>query len=229
LIEDLIDTLTNKEIFTLLDLKSAFHQIEVHEDSVKYTSFVTPMGQFEYIKMPFGLRNAPATFQRFVNRVFDDMIRAGKVAIYLDDIMIASKSVEEHLITLTEVFQRLIRNKLELRIDKCRFMEEQCEYLGYIVSKKGIQPDNKNIEAIKNFPIPKNAKEVHSFLGLCSYFRKFIKEFSIKAKPLYNIIKKDAKFEFGEDKIQCFENLKNMLINAPILSIYDPKHEIEQY
>jgi len=117
------------------------------------------MGQFEYINMLFGLRKAPATFQRFVNRVFDDMIRAGKVAIYLDDIMIASKSVEKHLITLTEVFQRLIRNKLELRIDKCRFMEEQCEYLGYIVSKKGIQPDKKNIETITNFPIPKNAKK----------------------------------------------------------------------
>lgn len=227
LIDDMLDRLANKTIFSLLDLKSAFYHVHVNEESVKYTSFVTPLGQYEYLRMPFGLRNAPPTFQRFVNMVFDDMIRAGKVAIYLDDILIATSDFEEHLSILKEVFEKLVSNKLELRLDKCRFIEPEIRYLGYKVSKEGIRPDEKNIESVANFPIPQNAKAVHSFLGLCSYFRRFVEGFSTKAKPLYELIKKKVSFKFGEEELRCFEELKAKLLAAPILAIYDPRDETE--
>jgi len=227
LIEDLIDRLANKEIFSLLDLKSAFNQVDVHDESVKYTSFITPMGQYEYLKMPFGLKNGPSVFQRFVNSVFGDMIREGKLAIYLDDILIATKSIEEHLIILKEVFQKLVCNKLELKIDKCKIAQSEIQYLGYSISKDGIKPDKKNIESIINFPVPTNAKSVHSFLGLCSYFRKFVEGFSVLAQPLYKLIRKNVKFKFGEEELQCFENLRQKLIDAPVLAIFDPKDYTE--
>lgn len=152
---DLLDRLVNKTIFSLLDLKSAFYHVRMDEDSIKYTSFVTPLGQFEFRKMPFGLKNAPSTFQRFVNYVFDDLVLAGKVAIYLDDIMVATRSEEEHLEIMKDVFDRLVKNKLELRIDKCHFMKSEIRYLGYWITKDAIRPDKCNINAVVYFLIPR--------------------------------------------------------------------------
>lgn len=136
LIDDHFDRLSNKYIFSLLDLKSAFYHVDMNEDSIKYTLFVTPMGQYEYLKMPFGLEISPSPFQRFVNEVFSDLIRQEKLAIYVDDLMIAT---EREILEL--VFERLVRNKLRLRLDKCRFMESEIQYFGYTISGDGIRPD----------------------------------------------------------------------------------------
>lgn len=125
LIDDLLDRLLNKRWFTKLDLKNGFFHVFVEEKSVKYTSFTTPLGQFEFLRMPFGLRNAPATFQKFINKVFAEMIRSGEVIIYLDDIMIATQTFEEHMRILQKVFRCLVQNKLELRLDKCEFFSRK--------------------------------------------------------------------------------------------------------
>lgn len=223
----MIDRLAGKSIFSLLDLKSAFYHVDMAKDSVKYTSFVTPMGQYEYIKMPFGLKNTPSTFQRFVNQVFSDLIREGKMSIYVDDLMIATESVDEHLEILRIVFERLVENKLELRLDKCKFMESNIRYLGYRISCDGIRPDDRNIDSVVNFPIPRNVREVQSILGLCSYFRRFVKDFSILARPLYNFLRGNNSQQFGEDERKCFELLKSKLVESPILSIFDPRDETE--
>jgi len=227
LIDDLIDKLSEKTIFTKLDLKNGFFHVHMHEDSIKYTAFTTPMGQYEWLRMPFGLRNAPAVFQRFVNKIFADLVKEDKVLIYMDDILIATKDSKSHMEILTEVFKRLVDNKLELRLDKCEFLQREIKYLGYIISGEGIKPDSKGMQAVKDFPVPTKAHEVQSFLGLCSYFRRFVKDFSTKAKPLYDLVRKDRKFEFGAKELECFEILKVNLLEAPILALYNPKDPTE--
>lgn len=227
LIDDLLDRLGNKKIFTKLDLKNGFYHVFMNEESVKYTSFVTPMGQYEFLRMPFGLKNAPSMFQRFVNKVFADMIRDGKLIVYLDDIMIATENEEEHFEILKEVFAKLVSNKLELRLDKCEFFATSVKYLGYTITGDGIRADDKGLQAIQNFPVPQKLQAVQSFLGLCSYFRRFVKDFSVLAKPLYDLIRKNKEFKFGKEELECFENLKRKLVESPILALYDPNDTTE--
>ena len=227
LIEDELDKVRNKKYFSLLDLKDGFHHIPVAQGSVKYTALVTPLGQFEYLKMPFGLKVAPSQFQRFINIVFSELIETGEVVAYLDDIMIASETLEQHFHTLEKVFSLMVENKLELRIENCKFIQTEIEYLGYKVSEKGVAPTERGTEAVTNFPIPQNTHDVQKFLGLCSYFRKFIEGFSIIAKPLYDLLRKNTIFEFTELELQSFETLKKKLISAPVLSIYNPNDETE--
>jgi len=226
-IEDQINVLKDKNYFRILDLKDGFFHIRVAEESIKFTAFITPLGQFECTKMPFGLKSAPGRFQRFVNEVLNELIRAGDVIVYIDDFLIATKSLEYHLIVLKKVFKLLVENKLNLRIDKCKFIFTEIEYLGYLVTSEGIRPTTRGIEAVSNFPIPQSVRGVRSFLGLCSYFRKFIEGFSMVAKPLYDLLKKDVAFKFTNSELNVFEELKGKLIKAPVLAIYDPHDSTE--
>lgn len=223
LIDDQLDALRGKRYYSSLDLKDGFYHIAMAPDSVKYTSFVTPLGQFEFVKMPFGLKIGPQLFQRFVNEVMSGLIKEGNVVVYMDDILVATETLESHIETLKKVFAALVSNKLELKLEKCAFLYTEVEYLGYKISQEGIQPTDRGVLAVQNFPEPKTVKEVHSFVGLASYFRRFIKNFSIIARPLYNLLKKDATFKFGECERRAFVTLKNKLVEAPILAIYNPK------
>lgn len=227
LIEDLLELLRNKKLFSILDLKSGFHQIKIEPESTKYTSFVTPNGQYEYKCVPFGLCNAPAVFQRYVNKIFKPLIDAGKLCVYIDDILIFSETYEDHLTTLEKVFQILSKNLLELNISKCKFFQNEIDYLGYTINSKGRRPNKSHIEAVSNFPEPKNIKDVQRFLGLTSYFRKFIQGFATIARPLYDLLKKNSQFKFDDVEKEAFEKLKNKLITAPILAIYNPKAETQ--
>jgi len=141
--------------------------------------------------------------------------------------IIATKDSKSHMEILTEVFKRLVDNKLEFRLDKCEFLQREIEYLGYIISREGIKPDSKGMQAVKDFPEPTKTHEVQSFLGLCSYFRRFVRDFSTKAKPLYDIVRKDSKFEFDANELECLEILKVNLLEAPILALYNPKDPTE--
>lgn len=188
--EDQLESLRGKQFFSTLDLKNGFYHISMSGDSIKYTSFITPLGQYEFVKMPFGLKIGPRRFQRFINTVMADLLRSNEVLVYMDDILVTSETLDDHFDTLKKVFDVLVQNKLELRLDKCFFLYTEIEYLGYKVSKAGLKPTDHGIEAVKNFPEPTTIKEVHSFVGLASYFRKFIKSFSLIAKPLYRLLKK---------------------------------------
>lgn len=222
LIEDQLDRLRGKRFFSTLDLKDGFYHIAMAEESIKYTSFVTSLGQFEFLRMPFGLKIGPQRFQRFINAVMDELIKSGDVVVYLDDILIATKTLEDHFKVLTQVFLRLVRNKLELRLEKYSFLYTRIEYLGYSIDYRGLRPTNSGIIAVQRFPEPKTIKKVHSFIGLASYFRKFIENFAIVAKPLYSLLKKDATFKFEETEKTAFEKLKCNLTEAPTLAIYNP-------
>jgi len=135
LIDDNIDHLKDKKYFSLLDLKDGFHHIKMSAASVKYTSFVTPLGQYEYLQMPFGLTNAPRVFQRFIHTIFDTLIREHKLLVYLDDILIATKDIDEHLAVLSELFELAGKNQLQFRLDKCYFLQTEIKYLGYHVNQ----------------------------------------------------------------------------------------------
>lgn len=226
-IEDQLNILRNKKYFSILDLKNGFYHISVSEESRQYTSFVTRFGQFEFLKMPFGLKTAPTRFQRFVNEVLDDLIRTGDVLVYIDDFLIATETLKHHMDILKRVFKVLAENKLELRIDKCKFLFNEIDYLGYTVTFEGIKPTDKGVKAVSEFPVPQSIRSVKSFLGLCSYFRKFIEGFAEIARPLHNLLKKDAIFKFTEDELSAFEKLKSKLVAAPILAIYDPHDSTE--
>lgn len=227
LIDDCVEYLGGKKFFSLLDLKSGFHQVRVAEGSRKYTAFVTPQGQYEYRRMPFGLKNAPAVFQRFVNRVFRDFISSGEIIIYMDDILLATKTWEEHKELLKRVLRRLASRGLLLNLGKCKFGCEELDYLGYAVSASGIRPSEGHIGAIRKYPTPRNARELRSCIGLFSYFRRFVHNFSRIARPLQNLLKENVEYNFDQGCIDAFEKLKGLLTSSPILAIYDPKKETE--
>jgi len=227
LIDDNLDLLRGKKYFTCFDLKDGFHHIYVAKDSIKYTSFITPLGQFEYLKMPFGLATGPACFSRFIKNIFDEFIRKKEVIVYFDDIMVATETIDEHLDILTRILTTMKNKKLEIRLDKTQFLKSEVIYLGYRVSADGIQPNPKNVAIIDNYPIPSNHKELHSFIGLASYFRRFIPNFALLTQPLYKLLKKNIIYEFGEEQLKSFDIIKSKLNAQPLLSIYDPNAQTE--
>lgn len=222
LIDDNLDLLRGKKYFTCLDLKDGFHHVYVADESIKFTSFTTPLGQYEFLKMPFGLANGPACFSRFIQIVFDEFIRKNEVIVYFDDIMLATETIEEHLELLSRVLKVMKNKQLEIRLDKTQFLKREVIYLGYCVNQYGIQPNPKNVSIIENYPVPQNNKELQSFIGLSSYFRRFIPNFAIIAKPLYSLLKKNIPYEFGEEQMKSFDSIKLKLGEQPLLAIYNP-------
>lgn len=227
LISDCLDHLGGKKYFTLLDLKSGFHQIHMHPDSMKYTSFVTPDGQYEYLRMPFGLKNAPPVFQRFINNTFRDLIEANKLVIYLDDILIATEDFNDHIEIISDVLTQLKRHNLELRLSKCKWAMSELDYLGYRANPSGILPSKTHLQSIENYPVPRNRKQLQSCLGLFSYFRRFVCDFSKIARPLTELLRKDVPYDFSNECSDAFATLRNKLITSPVLAIYDPAAETE--
>jgi Reverse transcriptase (RNA-dependent DNA polymerase). len=216
-ITDLLDKLGRCQYFSTLDLASGFHQIEMAEEDIPKTAFNTEQGHFEYLRMPFGLRNSPATFQRVMDNILRG-IQNERCLVYLDDIIIFSTSLQEHIDRLREVFDRLRAANFKVQLDKSEFLRTEVAYLGHIVTPDGIKPNPDKIRAIQNFPIPSNSKQLKGFLGLLGYYRKFIKDFAKVTKPLTKCLKKDATINTKDpDYISCFELCKNLLINEPIL------------
>lgn len=226
-VDDQLDRLKGKRYYSKLDLKDAFYNVQLSDESTQYTSFVTPLGQYEFLKLPFGFCNSPSIFTRFVMEVFRDLIEQGKITIYLDNILVATETIEENIEILKEIFRLLAENFLELKLQKCSFLYPEVEYLGYLVNYDGIVPNPEHIKSVDRFPVPTNSRQVHSFLGLASYFRGFVPNFSVKAKPLYELIKKNAAFQFREKELRVMEYLKEQLINSPVLAIYSPSADTE--
>jgi hypothetical protein len=215
-IDELLEKYETSKWFTSLDLAAGYHQIEMEELDKEKTAFICSKGLYEYNVMPFGLRNAPGTFQRVMDKILKEYIDKF-VVVYIDDIMIYSNSFEDHLTHLNKVLKRLKDNNLIIKLKKCRFAEENIEFLGHVIGKDGIKPDPNKIIKITQLKPPTNVRGVRSILGLCSYYRKFIKDFSKIAKPLTNLIKKDNEFIWNDNCQQAFDELKEKLVNHPIL------------
>ena len=220
-IDDMLESFGQAKWFTTLDLASGYWQVAMHERDIEKTAFVTPFGLYEFLVMPFGLSNAPGTFQRLMNRVLQDFL-GDFVAVYLDDVIIYSKgSFEQHMDHLSQVFRALREANLKIKLKKCYFTLPNIHFLGHVVGRDGIKPDPEKIEKVKNYPVPRNLTQLRSALGLFSYYRKFIKDFSRIAKPMTQLLKKGISYIWTEKQQIAFDRLREMLIKAPILSYPD--------
>lgn len=168
-----MDRLNDKKYFSKLDLRNGFHHVKMAENSIKYTCFVTPLGQFEYLRMPFGLTNAPRIFQRFLNDIFQNLIYNGEILLYLDDILVATSTIDEHLNILQKVFYTANKYRLQFRWDKCSFLYTEITYLGYLIDGHGIRPSKENVASVLDYPIPKKRKRSTSIYLFSELFSPF--------------------------------------------------------
>ncbi|GBG59645.1 hypothetical protein CBR_g49909 [Chara braunii] len=210
------------KVFSKIDLKFGYHQIEVDPADQHKTAFKTRDGLYEFIVMPFGLTNAPATFQSLMDKVFRNQINRF-VVVYLDDILIFNKSMEEHMRHLEEVLQILKDSQLHLNLEKSEFGRDSVIYLGYRLSAAGLEPKATKVYAIRKWPQPVNVRELRSFLGLASYYRKFVPNFSIIARPLSRLTSKNVSYTWNEECTTALQALKEALASHPVLRIADPK------
>jgi hypothetical protein len=217
-IDDLFDQLQGASYFSKIDLRSGYHQLKVKEEDILKTAFRTRYGHYEFLVMPFGLTNAPAAFMDLMNRVCNPFLDKC-VIVFIDDILIYSRSREEHEEHLRSVLELLKSEKLYAKFSKCEFWLREVQFLGHVVSENGIKVDPAKIEVIRNWEPPRSPTEVRSFLGLAGYYRKFIQDFSRIATPLTALTKKNIKYEWTEAQEAAFQVLKERLSSAPILSL----------
>jgi len=207
LIQDVIDQLSGSNMFTSLDLAHGFWQVPVEEESKEKTAFITPWGLFEWNVMSFGLCNAPATFSRCLGLVLSGM-KHQNVLCYVDDIIIHSKTWTEHLSALEELLQRLRAANLKVKGSKCQMARTSITYLGQIISKEGVRIDESQLNVIKDYPAPRNVKEIQRVMGLFNYYRKWIPKYSFLAKPIMELLRKDRIFKWTHTQETAFQESK---------------------
>uniref|UniRef100_A0A1J3GDV5 RNA-directed DNA polymerase n=1 Tax=Noccaea caerulescens TaxID=107243 RepID=A0A1J3GDV5_NOCCA len=219
-LDDMLDELHGSTIFSKIDLKSGYHQIRMKEGDEWKTTFKTKHGLYEWLVMPFGLTNAPSTFMRLMNHVLRSFIGVF-VVVYFDDILIYSKSLDDHLKHISSVLDVLRKECLYANLKKCTFCTDNLVFLGFVVSADGVKVDEEKVKAIREWPSPKSVGEVRSFHGLAGFYRRFVKDFSTIAAPLTEVIKKDVGFQWGPSQEEAFHSLKEKLTNAPLLVLPD--------
>lgn len=229
-INEVLSQLGRNKFFTVLDLKSGFHQIPLKESDVEKTAFSINNGKYEFVRLPFGLKNAPSIFQR----ALDDILRKfiGQICyVYIDDIIIFSQTEDQHIQHIREIFHTLNKARMKVQLDKCRFFEKQVEFLGFVVSSDGIRTNPTKVEAITNFPAPRTLKELRSFLGLSGYYRRFVKNYAKLAKPLTALLRGEdgrmskaqsskKNIDLNEEQVEAFQMLKNSLISTDVVLTY---------
>ncbi|GBG60065.1 hypothetical protein CBR_g396 [Chara braunii] len=220
-IDDLLERLGGATYFSKLDLKSGYHQIEIQPQDRYKTAFKTRYGHFEWVVMPFGLTNAPTTFQAAMTTEFRDLLDRS-ILIYLNDILVYSRTLDEHLVHLCVVLDRLRAAKYKANRDKCEFAKQELEYLGHYVTRKGIRPLADKIQAIVDWPEPRCTTDVRSFMGLAGYHQRFVESYSKVAAPLSRLQSPKVPFEFNDAARGAFNTLKAAMQDAPALRIYDP-------
>jgi hypothetical protein len=218
-IDYLLDELSDAQFFTKLYLHSAYHQIHMKEAGIPKTAFHTHEGHYEFLVMPFGLCNAPSTFQSLMNHVFHPFLRYF-VLVFFDDILIYSKNWTNHLTHVDQVLRLLSQHQRFLKQSKCAFGASEVEYLGHLVGKDGIRVDPKNIEAMQDWSHPKTLKSLRGFLGLTGYFRKFVKNYEKIATPLMALLKNNS-FTWTLATAQAFRTLNMAMCTTPVLAIPD--------
>eukprot|EP00253_Pinus_taeda_P033631 PITA_33631 len=211
-------------VLSKIDLQSGYHQIRIREEDIAKTAFRTRYDHYEFVVLPFRLTNAPATFMFLMNNEFDRYLDKF-VLIFIDDILIYSRTMEKHQEHLTLVLQILREHQLYAKFSKCEFFKEQIQYFGHIITKDGIVVDPKMIRTIMECPVPKDVADIRSFMGLASYYRRFVEGFSKVAYPITSLHKKRRTSRWTPECQRSFEKLKYLLTSAPILSIANPSKD----
>lgn len=227
IIEEQLDKLQNAKVYTTLDLKDGFFHVPIEEESRKYTAFTVPSGQYEFNCAPFGFCNSPAYFSRYILAVFWELIAEKILILYIDDLLIPSSNVKEGLQRLRRVLNVASDYGLKINWKKCEFLRERVKYLGHVVEAGRISVSDDKTDAVKHFPIPKDARSLRSFLGLTGYFRMFIPQYALVARPLSDLLKKNVEFKFGEAQVNAFETLRRALSEKPVLHLYRTSAETE--
>ena len=221
LLSSAFELLQDATVFTKLDLRNAYHLVRIREGDEWKTAFNTPTGHYEYLVMPFGLTNAPAVFQAFVNDVLRDMLNVF-VFVYLDDILIFSRNLAEHINHVRAVLQKLLINDLFVKAEKCEFHVPKVSFLGYVVAEGVMSMDPEKVKAVKEWPVPTNRKEVQQFLGFANFYRKIIRNFSSVAAPLHKLTSSKSRYEWTPQADSAFRVLKDRFVSAPVLTMPDP-------
>lgn len=220
LISECLDTLGGARWFSTFDLRAGYHQVAVHPGSRHKTAFVTRKGSFQFKVLPFGLTNSPGCFSRMMNLVMSGL-NFITCLVYLDDIIVFATDLETHLLRLEQILGRLAAVNLKLKPSKCHLLQSKVLFLGHVISAEGVATDPEKIEAVESWPTPSKLKELRAFLGLCSYYRKFVPEFARIARPLHDMTRKGVPFVWTKECEEAFRKLKQTLTEAPILSLPD--------
>lgn len=220
-IDDQIDELKEYTIFSTMDLVCGYWQFPMDIEDMDKTAFICRAGLYRFRKMPFGLKNAPAIFQRTMNHLLQDLIAEKKVKVYLDDVLVYSKTMEEHVVTLERVFTKLREAGLQLKGSKCKFGKRKIVFLGFTIENGKLMPRAEKIDTIWNFPQPANLRKLRRFLGMCGFYRKFIQNFSDIVVPLNKLLKKGAKWSWEREQQEAFDTLKKQMCSEPVLVLPD--------
>ena len=227
-IDDLLDQLRGATVFSKIDLRSGYWQLRIAESSIPKTAFRTRYGHYEFTVMPFGLTNAPAAFMALMNSIFQPYLDQF-VVVFIDDILIYSRDADAHRDHLRRTLGILRDRQLYAKFIKCEFWTDQIAFLGHVISREGIQPDSSKVKAITEWEVPKSVTEIRSFLGLAGYYRRFVRNFSIIARSLTNLLKKDQQFVWDGSCQESFEELKRRLTTFPILAVPSEKGNFVVY
>ena len=223
-IDDSLDALAGAKWYSTLDLKSGYHQVPMAEEDKSKTAFSCGGGLWQFRVMPFGLCNAPATFERLMEAVLSGL-HWNSLLVYLDDVIVFGQSFEQELERLREVFERFRRAQLKLNPKKCHLFQKEVQYLGHVVSPNGIQTDPDKCASVRDWPVPADKMQLRSFLGLCTYYRRFVRGFASIAAPLHNLTKEGQNFEWDSKCQTAFETLKIKLTSAPVLAYPNPEKQ----
>jgi len=226
LIVDILDRVGKRKMFMKLDLRWGYNNIRIKEGDEWKVAFTMHIGAYEPTVMYFGLMNSPATFQTMMNNLFRDLINQGDMATFIDDILVAIDTEEGHDELVEEVLKRLEENNLFVKPKKCKWKVREIEFLGVVISPRGVEMQKEKVKGVLNWPAPQNVKEVQKFLGLANYYRRFIKDFARLAALLHVLVRKEQKWKWEREQEEVFERLKVVFITEPVLAIPDINREM---